>query len=225
MKRSGHHVITNWIEAHTKQKFYNNCCFGWEGKKLLTMRGKYEAVCGIANIEDFNFESWEAFDFPSFPFVQDCKVIVVVRTLNNWLASCYARKFQNNRERKDVCKYLRTPYINDSKLKSPSRIDLYCKHLEFIHSNKNIIGVTFDHFIQTRGVRIKLADELGFKWNEKADMAVKNLSKYGGGSSFRSNETNVFNRDKLFRHDAEFKELSKFASEKAIKTMQMIGRY
>ena len=130
MKRSGHHVIINWLKAFTGLKHYNNVCFGWEDKKLLTMKGKKEAKEGIANIEDFNMDDWEKFDFPSFPFLKNCKVIVVVRSSDNWLASCYQRKFQNNEEWKDVYKYLNKKYINDSKRKSPSRIELYCKYLE-----------------------------------------------------------------------------------------------
>jgi hypothetical protein len=218
-KRSGHHVLVNWIQAHTKQEHYNNCCFGWDNKKLLTMKGRKEAKSGIVNIEDFNPDSFYKYDFPRFPFLEDCKIIVFMRILDNWLASCYARKFQDNEERKDVYRYLKTPYINDSKLQSPSRIDVYCKLMEFGEFNTpHYRCVTFEHFIQTRGLRMKLADELGFKWNEKADKSIKKESKFGGGSSFNNPKYDILNRGKIFRDNVEFNVLSRYATKKLTKT-------
>ena len=214
MKRSGHHAIMNWIQAFTRQPIYNNCCFGWPEKKLLTMRGRKEAVDGITNIEDFNSDYWKEYDFPSFQFLEDCKVIVFIRNLSNWLASSYVRKLQDNEERKDVYKYLRVSYTNDSKLKSPSRIDIYCKQLVFADSR---FVVTFEEFINDRMYRMKIADMLKLKWNANADASIKIPSAYGGGSSFNGLlkcTTNVLNRERYFKDDSEFQSLLKYAKNK-----------
>lgn len=226
LKRSGHHVFTNWIAAHTKQEFYNNCCFGWKDKKLLTMIGHKEAVSGIANIEDFNPNYLDEYDFKSFPFMKNCIKILFIRSLNNWLASSFARKFQIRADRKDVYKYLLQPYINDSKLESPSRIDLYCKHLRLAHEwekKKGCVVATFDDFIKSEDYRKAIAGKLDIKWNCKADKSILIPTKYGGGSSFYNTKNNIFNRDKSFENSTEFQELSSYAAKKAMDTMYEIG--
>ena len=230
MKRSGMHCFSNWIQAHTKQEFYNNTCFGWEDKKLLTMRGKKEAVEGIANIEDFNPASWSKYDFPSFPFLKNCVTIVFARTLDNWLASCYARKFSVNEEHQDVYKYLNRPYINDSKHNSPSRIDLYCEHLRLSDQCENKIGyvaIAFDDFIKSKRYRKYTAERLGIEWDEKADESIITPSKYGGGSSFNSIsalDNDVFNRQKVFENDPEFQDIKRLAVKKVYKVMKEMGK-
>ena len=215
MKRSGSHCLINWLQAFTRLPFYNNTCFGWSEKKLLTMRGKTEAKEGIALIEDFNPDYWKEYDFPSFPFLKDCKVIVLTRSLKNWLASCYARKFQGNEERKDVYKFLKYPYTNDSKLKSPSRIDVYCKLSDFT-LNSFVMPVIFDIFVKDRWCRVVVAKQLKLKWDEQADGSIRVPSKHGGGSSFSGlkHDTNVLNRDKAFKDDSEFHGLLKYAENK-----------
>jgi hypothetical protein len=179
------------------------------------MRGKTEAKEGIANIEDFNPDYWKEYDFPSFPFLKDCKTIVFIRSLKNWLASCYARKFQGNEERKDVYKFLKYPYTNDSKLKSPSRIDVYCKLSEFA-LNSFVTLLSFDTFVKSRSHRMLVANALKFKWNEQADGSIRIPSKHGGGSSFNGlkHDTDVFNRDKAFKDDLEFQGLYEYAAKK-----------
>jgi len=230
MKRSGMHCFSNWIQAHTKQEFYNNTCFGWEDKKLLTMRGKKEAVNGIANIEDFNPASWNKYDFPSFPFLKNCVTIVFARTLDNWLASCYARKFSVNEEHQDVYKYLNRPYINDSKHNSPSRIDLYCEHLRLSDQCENKIGyvaIAFDDFIKSKRYRKYTAERLGIEWDKKADESIITPSKYGGGSSFNSIsalDNDVFNRQKVFENDPEFQDIKRLAVKKVYKVMKEMGK-
>ena len=230
LKRAGQHSFTNWIQAHTKQEFYNNTCFGWEDKKLLTMRGKKEAVNGIANIEDFNPASWNKYDFPSFPFLKNCVTIVFARTLDNWLASCYARKFSVNEEHQDVYKYLNRPYINDSKHNSPSRIDLYCEHLRLSDQCENKIGyvaIAFDDFIKSKRYRKYTAERLGIEWDKKADESIITPSKYGGGSSFNSIsalDNDVFNRQKVFENDPEFQDIKRLAVKKVYKVMKEMGK-
>ena len=203
MKRSGHHVIINWLKAFTGLKHYNNTCFGWEDKKLL-MKGKKEAKEGIANIEDFNIDDWEKFDFPSFPFLKNCKVIVVVRSPDNWLASCYQRKFQDNEEWKDVYKYLDKEYINDSKRKSPSRIDLYISLMSSaINIPDNWVLINYDEFIRGRTYRENTAWLFKIKFNKDIDEAVINTpTSFGGGSSFGN--LNVFKRAEQFSADNEY---------------------
>ena len=230
LKRSGHHVLTNWIQAHTKQEFYNNTCFGWEDKKLLTMRGKKEAVNGIANIEDFNPASWNKYDFPSFPFLKQGITIIFTRTLDNWLSSCYARKFSVNEEHQDVYKYLNRPYINDSKHDSPSRIELYCRHLAFANNwegKKNHANIVFDSFVQSKSYRKDVAKQLGIEWDEKADKSILTQSKYGGGSSFKTFSDlgfDMFARQKVFENDPEFQDIKRLAVKKVYKVMKEMGK-
>jgi hypothetical protein len=222
MKRSGHHAIMEWIKAHTKQDIKNNVVFGWESKKLLTMKGKQEAIDGITNIEDFNPDDWSKFDFPSFPFVigtikllhppipVPAKIVLVMRSANNWLASCYKRKFQDNEEHKDVYKYLNKPYINDGKRKSSSRIDLYAKQLMF-SKDPDIVNVSFDNWFKSKDYRRLIANNLGFEWNKDADASRKRVANYGKGSSFdgvkydlKAQDMKVLERGEEFRGDPEF---------------------
>lgn len=230
LKRAGQHSFTNWLKAHTDQSFYNNTCFGWEDKKLLTMRGKKEAVSGIANIEDFNPESWSKYDFPSFPFLKQCITIIFTRTLDNWLASSYARKFSVNKEHQDVYKYLNKPYINDSKHKSPSRIDLYCEHLKFAEqweTKKGCVMITFDNFVSSKSYRKSTAKQLGIEWDEKADKSILIPSKYGGGSSFitfRNLGFGVLKRQMIFENEPEFQEIKRLAVKKVYKVMKDMGK-
>ena len=231
LKRSGHHSFTNWLKAHTGQNFYNNCCNGWQDKKLLTMRGKKEAVNGIANIEDFNPASWRKYDFPSFPFLKQCITIIFTRTLDNWLASCYARKFSVNEEHKDVYKFLDKSYVNDSKHNSPSRIDLYCEHLRLANEWEDKIGyvaIAFDDFIKSERYRKYIAERLGIEWNEEADKSILTLSKYGSGSSFRflhhHMTYDVLNRQMIFVNDPEFQDIKGLAVKKVYKAMKEMGK-
>lgn len=211
MKRSGHHVLTEWLRFHTGLPFYNNVCFGWEYRKLLTMRYRKEARNGIANIEDFNPDDWGWYDFEEFPFLKECKVIVFMRSLNNWLASCYKRKFRSvSPEHKDVYLYLNKPYINDSKKESPSRIDLYAKQLEMISDNDRVIAVCYDTFITDVDSRKDLAKTLGFEWDIIQDTnAISRMTSYGNGSSFDKHpkdarKMKVLERDKDFINDKEY---------------------
>lgn len=226
MKRSGHHAIMNWLAAHTGQQIFNNVCFGWEDKKLLTMVGKKEAVSGIANIEDFNPEDWEKYDFDTFPFVENCRVVLVIRSANNWLASCYARKYSNREDHKDVYKFLAKKYTNDRKDRAPSRIDLYCKQLEFTQYPK-IVGVTFDDWFKSELYRKWLAEQLNIEWSKEADETRKSVSVHGKGSSFdgtnfksNANQMDVLNRDNDFVDDYEYKMLSSYMFVKAMSAVK-----
>ncbi|HUX57140.1 MAG TPA: hypothetical protein VMV77_09205 [Bacteroidales bacterium] len=229
LKRSGHHSLVNWVQAHTHQKTHNNCCFGWEDRKLLTMVGRKEATEGIANIEDFNMDDWNKYDFPLFPFLNEAMVLLVIRSANNWLASCYQRKFQSREEHKDVYKYLDSGYINDRKDSSPSRIDLYVKQLEQL-KNKNFMVVEFDKWFVSKDYRKYLADKLHFEFNDVADFSRKYVASNGNGSSFdgkifdlKADEMEVLSRDKAFVDDKEFFGLSKTFQEKCVKALKKQG--
>lgn len=229
MKRSGQHAIMNWIQAHTQKKVYNNTCFGWEDRKLLTMLGKKEATEGIANIEDFNMDDWEKFDFPLFPFLNEAMVLLVIRSANNWLASSYKRKSQGREDYKDVYKFLDKRYINDRKYDSPSRIDLYTKQLEYLRDRQFTI-IEFDKWFQSKDYRKLLADRLHFEFQGVADYARKYVSSNGNGSSFdgktfdlKANKMNVLERDKEFLGDKEFLEFRKVLLKKCTKVLKEQG--
>lgn len=229
MKRSGAHAIVNWVQAHTQQKKYNNACFGWEDRKLLTMVGKKEATEGIANIEDFNMDDFEKFDFPLFPFLNEAIVLLVVRSANNWLASCYRRKLQTRIDHMDVYKFLDTTYTNDRKDESPSRMDLYAKQLEYL-KDRQFVVVEFDKWFQSKDYRKFLADKLHFEFKGAADFSRKYVSVNGNGSSFdgrtfdlKANEMKVLERDKEFLDDKEYLGLSKVLQGKCTKVLKDQG--
>lgn len=210
MKRSGHHLIMNWIAAHTKQEIYNNVCNGWKDKKLLTMVGQKEFKNGIANIEDFNFTSWGKYRLGSFPSLKSAKILLVLRDPQNWLASCYKRKESNGCYR-DVYEFLDKPYINDSKLKSPSRIDLYISHYKQQRSN-NMTVISFNEFVRSKAYRTELAISLGFNLIESSDNVCLNVANYGKGSSFDGlnyKKDAVLKRYKEFESDTCFQYLLK----------------
>lgn len=229
MKRSGHHAIMNWVQAHTKQPIYNNTCHGWGWGRLLTMVGRKEAIDGIANIEDFNPDDWDTYNFPSFPFLKESRVIMVMRSANNWLASCYKRKFQHNEERKDVYKYLDKSFINDRKEHTPSRIDLYCMQLEFAVQGKTV-NISFDDWFRYKNTRKWLAEQLNIEFNDEIDKkAVNTVANYGNGSSFdgishdgNAQKMDVLNRDKKFLNDKEYKLLVSKAFPKMMDTLKKV---
>lgn len=229
-KRSGLNITANWMAAHTSKKVYRNCCFGWEDKKLLTMKGKVEAKEGIVTIEDFDIENWYNYDFEKFPFLENCKVVILLRSLKNWLASCYKRKFQDNEEHKDVYKYLLKPYINDSKLQSPSRVDIYDRLLRFAKTSTTIQFVKFDDWFKEERYRKHIARRLDFDWKMIHDLSIKYVASDGKGSSFehmkyngRADEMPVLERWKEFKDDEEFQHIYETAHSKISKTMTELG--
>lgn len=217
MKRSGHHAIMNWISAHTGQKQYNNCCFGWEDKKFLTMIGKKEAKDGIVNIEDFYPVYYNKHRFETFPFMQNCKTVLVMRSASNWLASCYKRKYSNREDHKDVYYNLTTNHLNDRKELSSSSIDIYCEQLSWILEKKDLIVITFDDWFKNKEYRKKMAEQLGFEFNEEADKEKEKVAMNGNGSSFdkmkydlEASKMKVLSRSQEIL-DPEFKTICKFA--------------
>lgn len=225
MKRSGHHAVINWIKAHTRQKLYNNCCFGWEEKKLLTVRGMNEAINGIANIEDFNYDYWHEYDFMKFPFMLNGKVLIILRSANNWLASCYQRKYSKDEEQRDVYKYLFKNYINERKELSPSRVELYLKQMIMVkdlENNRSIVSIVFDDWFRDRAYRKYVAFKLGFDLDDEADSSIKYVAMNGKGSSFdgmkydlEAYNMNVLGRFEQLKDDKEFQK----ATEKAFKIL------
>ena len=103
MKRSGHHAIVYWIANNLSGKsvIYNDCRFGWKGRKLMPnpaatpimQIGKLEEEAvdnHIYNIEDFDICDLDKYDFRNFHNICDndyIQFILVLRDPFNWIAS------------------------------------------------------------------------------------------------------------------------------------------
>jgi hypothetical protein len=93
MGRTGHHAILQWIinGLEGKVKVKHNCRNGWDEGKLIPNKTRYhkrdqDKEHEIYTIEDFHLPLWDKIkDFERFD-----RVIIIVRSPRNWLASSIA---------------------------------------------------------------------------------------------------------------------------------------
>lgn len=181
MGRTGHHAVIKWISDGLDGlcEMHNNCKNGWGEKKFIPMKKICDTsypVHTIKNIEDFylplwnekKMEDWEKFD----------KVILVVRSPSNWLASSIAA----GGWAKD---YLLVAPSCEPEL-PVSRITAYKKYFTYEIKIGYFIMVKYDNLLISDSYRKNLAEYIGIK-----DTSMPKHCKF---SSFGKNHDYTGNR-------------------------------
>jgi hypothetical protein len=188
MARCGHHAVIQWIAEGTKEtvKIRHNCLNGWDKKELNPNKVTYHEGGRknhtIATLEDFHLPLWHKLKrFEKFD-----KVITVVRSPRNWLASSIASPGWAN-------DYLEEPPEYTKEL-PVSRIDafkVYLMHYIGEYDADNVFPVDYDRWILNEKYRNKVANEL--------EIECVDLPKHCKFSSFRIQGDYTKDRSKLLK--------------------------
>ena len=191
MGRSGTHAIIQWIANGIGGKVVqeNNCFNGWEDKKLLPNSTKTTGrgdLCGtIKSIDDFYLPLWEEGGLCCFMTFD--KVMVVVRSPRNWLASSIAAGGWAR-------DYLTKAPKNEPEL-PVSRVEAYCMCFADFYTKKRVY---YDKWLSDGEYRKKVADQLGIK-----DTGIPKhckFSSFGKNHNYNSDRYELLNKEqkKLF---------------------------
>lgn len=199
--RSGHHAIVNWYckQQQATTWFHNEGLRGNPKRPNETKRYDHgtEKIHRVYNCEDFHFRN--------LPLIQrkvpDARLILVVRDLRNWVASCLAKR-----------EWAQTHPNTFIYTDLHERIRIWEEHARIaIHPPEWLYVISYDRWFADRGYRQQIAEDLGF---ELTDAGLNDVPERGEGSSFdgvkfdgKAQEMDVLNRYKTFEDDPEYQAL------------------
>lgn len=209
MKRSGHHVLVNWIARNDGNCRHENNVSGRSG--MQSFKGSSTTLYGnspdknlIANFEDFRFH---LFDQIKWPNKGNSFYILFMRDFPNWLASSYKRK--DAKRGRHLYDDLEKPRGKDY----PSRIEIYRRHSQiFSAQDPRLILVSYNRFLTSPEYRNQLAERLGLK-NIQGEKKLSQVTNFGQGSSFTGTDQteiktkDVFSRFVKYVDDERFQKL------------------
>lgn len=182
-KRGGHHAILQWIAKNLDRRvhFYNDCRERLFVKNVMNYRGKFKKViynkelsnpCKMFNFENGNLDRYEQVLKTQF-VGNHIKTIITIRDIFNIIASTIKSTPEKLLERgirsrikhwKEYCEEMleKTNYLK----------------------SQNIVFVSYNDWFISREYRDIKAKEIGFI---NKDHGIKEVTPYGGGSSFDGN--------------------------------------
>lgn len=187
IRRSGNHAIANWIMSHFTSGCYINdanmhlrehCnklpCHNQQCKNLDLNQNPEIVIVGIENKLNSSINSLYLDKLLSYNKDTQNYEICLIRNCGNLIAS-HLKAWGHGSYHEEIPNHWK------------QYIDFYDKH------NSVINLLIYDHWLE-HNYRNKIAKTIGFK---NTDLGIKEISHYGGGSSFGEktvNEQNLKNR-------------------------------
>ena len=199
--------------SHTTKKG-NPCSACQNEKTVIEIHGKDMCYCcgnevqhsEVYSIEDFYLPLWNKYHMSSWKQQFD-KVITIVRSPRNWLASSILAPTHLGIDYKD--KYLDSDVRKGGNYEIPgTRIDAFEKYIELYESMiknfttdvvPNCIVVNYDKWCDDKQYRMVLAKAIGLKGYKKPDHCI--FSSFGHNHNYTSNRYLLLSKDQKKRFD------------------------
>ena len=129
----------------------------------------------IYNIEDFDLRVYNDKNFDSFKQLESRQKILIVRSAQNFVASCLQRKINPP-----------DPDATDVGDNIAERMNLWKQHSqEALNENSEYYVILFDLWFSDENYRKKICSDLGLLFT---DNGLNTVTKFGSGSSFNRQE-------------------------------------
>jgi hypothetical protein len=226
MGRSGSNAIRHWICKNLGLvTCYRNCTRGWKKKRFAERKTTIEydgegEHSKVYTIEDFYLPLWKKYDMSNWKQEFD-KVITIVRSPRNWLASSIAAPQYLKTDYKE--KYLDKDARDGGNYEIPgTRIDAFMKYLKlydlFIkryptdHIILNCFTINYDKWYNDDNYRMLLANAIGLKSNKKPKHCI--FSSFGDNYDYTGDRYELLSDEDKKRFDDLYNDDLKYYQEK-----------